>query len=359
MLCNRGKGSVTKAMRWRIAAGLLALASLVAACTREPLVRQQSFVFGTLVEISIWNEDETLAKEATAKVLREFDRLHRDLHAWKPSEITRLNAAFAAGPAKVSVNPEIEAILKDATQLSERSNALFNPAIGRLVQLWGFQGDEFKPVRPAESELSRVVLAHPRMNDLVFEKGAVLSTNPLLQLDLGGYAKGYALDLAARALRREGVKNALINIGGNILALGEHGDRPWRVGIQHPRQPRSIATLDLYDGEAIGTSGDYQRYFELDGKRYCHIIDPRNGRPAQGVQAVTVIARGGPYPGALSDAASKPLFISGRQGWRDAARTMGITSALLVDDAGEMYLTTAMAKRISFDDRSLVAHEVP
>ena len=340
-------------------AGFLLLAALLTACTRDPLFRQQSFVFGTLVEISVWNEDETLAKHALAKVLREFDRLHRDLHAWKTSDITRLNAAFAAGPGKVAISPELAAILEQATQLSEQSNALFNPAIGRLVQLWGFQADDFKPLRPAESELSRVLGAHPRMTDLMLDKGTVASTNRILQLDLGGYAKGYALDVAARALRSDGIKNALVNIGGTILALGEHGDRPWRVGIQHPRQPRSIATLDLYDGEAIGTSGDYQRYFELDGKRYCHIIDPRNGRPAQGVQAVTVIARSGPYPGALSDAASKPLFISGRQGWRDAARRMGINSALLVDESGEMYLTTAMAKRISFDDRSVVAHEIP
>ena len=115
------------------------------------------------------------------------------------------------------------------------------------------------------------------------------STNPAVQLDLGGYAKGYALDVAAAILQAHGVKNALVNIGGNVIALGTHGDRPWRVGIQHPRKPGTLATLDLHDGEAIGTSGDYQRYFELDGKRYCHLIDPRTGHPAHGMQSVTVL----------------------------------------------------------------------
>ena len=108
-------------------------------------------------------------------------------------------------------------------------------------------------------------------------RGESRQSQPRVKLDLGGYAKGYALDRAAEILKSQGIHNALINIGGNVLALGTHGTRPWRVGIQHPRKPGPLATLELRDGEAIGTSGDYQRYFELDGKRYCHLIDPRTG----------------------------------------------------------------------------------
>ena len=93
-------------------------------------------------------------------------------------------------------------------------------------------------------------------------------------------------------MHKQGIRNALINIGGNILALGQHGDRPWRVGIQHPRKSGALATLDLHDGEAIGTSGDYQRYFMVGNVRYCHLIDPRSGYPVQGVQAVTILTRG-------------------------------------------------------------------
>ncbi|MBZ0093205.1 MAG: FAD:protein FMN transferase, partial [Sulfuricellaceae bacterium] len=117
---------------------------------------------------------------------------------------------------------------------------------------------------------------------------------------------------------------------------------------RHPRKPGPLATLDLYDGEAIGTSGDYQRYFMLDGKRYCHIIDPRTGYPAQGVQAVTVIAPVGPRAGVLSDVASKPPFLAGTRGWRQAAKDMGISLALLVDEKGEVYLTSAMKQRLTF-----------
>jgi thiamine biosynthesis lipoprotein len=170
-----------------------------------------------------------------------------------------------------------------------------------------------------------------------------------VKLDLGGYAKGYALDRAAAILKQQGINDALINIGGNVLALGSHGKRPWRVGIQHPRKPGALATLELRDGEAVGTSGDYQRYFVVDGKRYCHLIDPRNGYPVQGVQAVTIITHG-EHAGLLSDASSKPLFISGATGWRSAATKMQLDEALLIDADGVVHLTAAMQKRLEFTD---------
>jgi thiamine biosynthesis lipoprotein len=174
-----------------------------------------------------------------------------------------------------------------------------------------------------------------------------------VQLDLGGYAKGYALDRAAALLRQQGIHNALINIGGNVLALGQHGSRPWRVGIQHPRKPGPLATLELRDGEAIGTSGDYQRFFEFNGKRYCHLIDPRSGYPAQGVQAVTILTHG-EHAGLLSDGASKPLFISGEAGWVAAANSMQLAEAMLIDADGVVHLTAALQKRLEFTDKSTV-----
>jgi thiamine biosynthesis lipoprotein len=146
--------------------------------------------------------------------------------------------------------------------------------------------------------------------------------------------------------------NALVNIGGNVMALGRHGDRPWRVGIQHPRKSGALATLELRDGEAVGTSGDYQRYFELDGRRYCHLIDPRSGDPVQGVQAVTILTRG-PRAGLLSDGASKPLFVAGKDGWRVAAQRMGLPEAMLVDGEGVIHLTAALRKRLEFADKGI------
>ena len=344
----------------------------LAGCGKElPTYQEQGYVFGTLVEVSVYGEEDAKARQAVAAVMQKFQRLHDMLHAWKPSELSELNAAFAQGKSK-QVTPELESILQDAARLSKQSEGLFNPAIGGLIQAWGFQADEFKAQLPDEKKIEALVKAKPQMEDLVFsvegspspspstggKGGLVGSRNKAVQIDLGGYAKGYALDRAAEILKKMGVRHALINIGGNVLALGAHGDRPWRVGVQHPRKPGPLATLELHDGEAIGTSGDYQRYFELGGRRYCHLIDPRTGQPVQGVQAVTILTRGG-RAGVLSDAASKPLFISGAQGWRQAARNMQLEEALLIDDTGRVHLTAAMRNRLEFTDRATVSEVEP
>lgn len=328
---------------------LLALLFL-SGCANHQVYQQQRYIFGTLVEVSIYGKEKPEADAAIDKVMRKFSEMHVDLHAWKPSKLTKLNQAFLEG-RKLEIDPEVENIIRDAARLSEKSRGLFNPAIGNLIQLWGFQSDEFKPVKPDPDEIRKLVLERPEMDDIEIENGAAYSRNPAVRLDFGGFAKGYALDVAAKILHEEGVKNALINIGGNILALGRHGDRPWKVGIQNPRGPGAIAELELDDGEAIGTSGDYQRYFILDGKRYCHIIDPRTGYPAQGVEAVTVLIPKGEHAGALSDAASKPIFISGLKGWREAAREMGVENALLVDSNGKVHITKAFDGRIHFEKR--------
>ncbi len=314
-------------------------------CGKEPLYQQESFVFGTQVEVSIYGETDAKARAAAAAVLQEFDRLHREFHAWKPGPLMTLNAAIARGE-RHQVSPELAATIRDATQLSEASDGLFNPAIGQLIALWGFQNDEFKPVQPDPKKIAALVRAQPRMRDLTVDAdNFVSSKNPTVQLDFGGYAKGLALDNALRILRAQGVKHALVNIGGNIIALGKHGSRPWHVGVRHPRTPSALIELDLNDGEAIGTSGDYQRYFELNGQRYCHIIDPRTGYPATHTQSLTVLAAPGPRAGVLSDAASKPGFIADISEWEAALKRLGIEAAIRVDESGKIAMSAAMTRR--------------
>lgn len=332
----------------RAAASLAALCLaglLLAGCQRESLHQQESYVFGTRVEILTWDASEERSRAAVAEVLQEFDRLHRSYHAWEPSELTTLNQAIAAGRQNIPVSNELAAMLGDAQRIAATGDQLFDPALGRLIALWGFHTDTFKPVRPDPVRLAVEVKAHPSMADLTISGNTVSSRNPAVQLDLGGYAKGYALDRAAAILRQRGIHNALINIGGNLMALGSKGDQPWRVGIQHPREARPLASLPLRDGEAIGTSGDYQRFFELDGKRYCHLLDPRSGQPAEGTRAVTVLVTPRPGAGTLSDAASKPVYLAGEQ-WRDYARRYGIEHALRVDADGRILVTRALRDRL-------------
>lgn len=326
---------------------LAVLAILAGGCAKDPLYRQEAFVFGTRVEVLVWGEPAGHARRAVSEVLREFDRLHRMLHAWEPSEVTRLNDAIARG-GPIEISAELARILEHAAAIAAASDQLFNPAIGKLVRLWGFHADGFEPRRPAHAEIVALVRAHPRMSDLTWSGGSVRCANPAVAIDLGGYAKGYALDRAAELLKQRGVRHALVNIGGNVIALGTKGGQPWRIGVQHPRAAGPLALLNLDDGEAIGTSGDYQRYFELDATRYSHLIDPRTGWPARDVQAVTVLVTPRPRAGALSDAASKPLFIAAARDWRDMARRLQVEHVMRIDASGAITVTRAMRGRVEF-----------
>ena len=325
---------------------LLAVGLLLTACGKAPLHQQESYVFGTRVEILIAGLDEARARPAAAAVLREFDRLHRTYHAWQPSELSELNAAIAAGRPH-AVTPELAAFIADAQRLSASGDGRFDPGVGGLIRLWGFQSDEFKPVLPDPEALAAWRNARPGIADLKVNGVEVSSGNPQVALDFGGYLKGVALDRAADILRSQGVQNALVNIGGNVMALGTKNGERWKVGIQHPRRPGPLATVELDDGEAIGTSGDYQRFFELGGKRYCHLLDPRSSEPVTHTQAVTVLVSPRPAAGTLSDVASKPLFIAGPE-WPAAARKMGVDQVLRIDSGGRVQVSGKLKARLEF-----------
>lgn len=335
--------------RWLLALGACCL---LGACGDGPLIHQESFVFGTRVEVVTEGVPESQAREAINAVLREFDRLHRTYHAWQPSPLTDLNKGLAAGQT-MTVDAEMAGLLKSAQDFAEKGNEkgaeLFDPAVGKLIELWGFHTDTFAPRLPDPQAVARLVKANPRMSDLKIDGNRISSSNPAVALDLGGIAKGWALDRAATILHQHGIHNALINIGGNIMALGSKGRQPWTVGIQHPRKSGAIATLALYDGEAIGTSGDYQRFFEINGLRYCHLIDPRTGTPAQHTQAVTILVTPRPDAGMISDAASKPIFLS-PDNWREMARRFSINHVMRVDAKGRIAVTADMRARLRWAD---------
>ncbi len=343
--------------RWRPA--LLALFALaLAACGRTPLQEQQAYVFGTRVEVLVVSEQADDGRRAIAAVLREFDRLHRAYHAWQPSELTILNSAIFSGRPQ-QVTPELADFVREAQALSAQGDHLFDPGIGSLIQLWGFQTDEFKAELPPPAAIDAWLAAKPSIADLTVDGTTITSRNRQVALDFGGYLKGVALDRAAAILRAQGINNALINIGGNIMALGSKQGKAWRVGIQHPRQPGPLATVMLADGEAIGTSGDYQRFFELDGRRYAHLLDPRTGYPADHTQAVTVLIPPGAKAGTRSDAASKPIFIAGPEGWRAMAEKMQTGLVLRVDRDGQVFVTEAMRKRLELSGQVPALRIVP
>jgi thiamine biosynthesis lipoprotein len=176
----------------------------------------------------------------------------------------------------------------------------------------------------------------------------VNSDNRQVQLDLGAYAKGYALNLALDQLRTEGLENVIVNAGGDLCVAGRHGDRPWHIGVRHPQGQGVIASVDLQDGECVMTSGNYERFREFEGIRYSHIIDPRSGYPVKHVASATVISP----KGGLADAAATALSVAGPEQWQRIASRMGVDQVMLVDAAGRVYLTPAMQKRIRFESET-------
>ena len=334
--------------RWRpLLVLVLLLACCLAACGRTPLQEQQAYVFGTRVEVIVASVEPEQGRRAIVAVLGEFDRMHRAYHAWQASELSELNAAIAAGRPH-TLSPELAELIRDAQALSAQGDYLFDPGIGELIRLWGFQADEFKAELPPPLAIAAWLAEQPSVADIRVDGNTASSRKRLVALDFGGYLKGVALDRAAAILRQQGIRNALINIGGNVLALGDRQGRAWRVGIQHPRQPGPLATVALHDGEAIGTSGDYQRFFEIDGRRYAHLLDPRHGYPADHTQAVTVLLPPGPRAGTLSDVVSKPIFIAGPKRWRALAEKMGADQVLRVDADGRVFVTEALNRRLEF-----------
>jgi len=346
-----------KAWLARLLAPVLAL--LLVGCGQPAPISQEAYVFGTRVELLVWGAPEVRAQTAMGEVLREFDRLHRTYHAWQPSELTALNDAIAAGQPH-EVSDELAQLIRTAQALSAQGEHLFDPGIGKLVALWGFHGDEFKPQLPDSAALQKLVAARPSIAKLQISDRRITRADISVALDFGGYLKGVALDRAAAILKTRNIHNALINIGGNVLALGSKGSgkeaRPWRVGIQHPRAAEAggvpLATLDLHDGEAIGTSGDYQRFFEVDGQRYSHLIDPRSGMPATQTQALTVLISPGQDrldAGMRSDVLSKPLFIAGDD-WPRLAKQLDVAQVLRVDAMGRIDATRALLERLQFPE---------
>lgn len=330
---------------------LLPALLVLAGCQREPeIYRDRLLVFGTLVELSLYGVSEREGRAASERLQQQMQRQHRDWNPWQPGQLADLNAALASGREGVA-GPELLTLIQRARTLSETSGGLFNPAIGRLIELWGFnRADEAMPAAPPEpAALAPLLAAQPRMSDLQLTGNRVRSRNPAVQLDFGASAKGYAVDLALATLQELGVPAAIVNAGGDLRALGRPGARRWRIGIRDPRGPGVMASVELEDGESVFTSGDYERFFEHQGMRYHHILDPRTGRPARGVSSVTVIHD----DATTADAAATALFIAGPREWPRVARAMGIRQVMLVDDQGRVFLSPAMAERVHFEQTPL------
>ncbi len=327
---------------------LILAALLIAGCSRpqqQRLHHAQLFSFGTLVDISLWDASPAQVKEAERIIHQQLQTMHHAWHAWQPGPLTATNQQLRSGEWFVCP-PAVMPLIVQSKQLYRRSNGLFNPAIGQLVSLWGFHSDTLpQGPPPAATAIASLLAQNPGMDAVSVDGQRVRSTNPAVQLDFGAFAKGYAIDRIVEKLVDAGIGNAIINAGGDLRAIGRHGDRPWRIGIRNPDRPGLLAGIELAGDESVFTSGDYERFYEYGGTRYHHIIDPRTGYPARGVRSVTVIHDNA----AEADAAATALFVAGPRDWYPIARQLDIKYAMLVDDKGAIHMNPAMAARVQFE----------
>jgi thiamine biosynthesis lipoprotein len=337
---------VTDKITWLF---ILLLALAVSACSqpKDPVFHDQFFAFGTLIDITLYGVEPGIAETISSQIESDFNALHTEWHAWQPGPILSLNEKLAQHrPA--TVKPGIIHLLAEANRLSLASEGLFNPVIGNLIELWGFH-DNALPIGtlPDSAAIESLVAENPAVDDITIEADRVVTRNAVVAYDLGGFAKGLAIDRAIERLRNSGIEHAIINAGGDLRAIGQRGERPWRIGIRHPREPGILASIEITGDDSVFTSGDYERFFEVDGKRYHHIIDPRSGYPASETTSVTVIHS----DAATADAAATALFVAGPDHWQKAAKNMGIRFVMLIDSQGIIHMNPAMQSRIQLDPK--------
>ena len=292
----------------------IAASVLIAACTGEAgrLSEQRLFAMGTWVDISVDTEDEDAQDAALKEIEAMLRSFERDYYAWADGELARVNDNIANRRA-IEVSEDFAAILSDAQRLSLQSGGVFDPAVGALVELWGFHSDlKTSAAPPEQASIDAWLDAAPSIAMLDIDERVVSSNTTSLKLDLGGIAKGEAVDRMIQILQGHEISNAIVNAGGDLRAIGQRSGQAWRIGIRSARTEGLIAIVELKDGEAAFTSGDYERYFEFEGQRLHHILDPSTGHPADHTRAITVIAPNG----MTADAAATALFVAGPERWQ-------------------------------------------
>lgn len=321
--------------RWPAVVLLAAAALLVALWwTRPREAERTALLMDTPVRVVVYAQGSRAAEVADAAI-SEIARLEALWHPERPdSDVARVNAA--AGAAPVQVAPETVELASLARKVAEASGGAFDPTIGPLVDAWGF-GEKGRVPTDAEREAAMALVD---WRDLVVneEDSTLFLTRPGMRLDLGGIAKGYAARLLRDFLAGQGVEAGLVQLGGSVALVGQKpGGGPWQIAVQHPRREGYAAVLSLTGG-FVDTAGDYQRYFEQDGIRYHHILDPTTGFPARGVAAVTVLTQQGEWADAYATAA----FVLGMDKGYQFLLDQGV-EGLLISDTGEVRLTPGMA----------------
>ena len=338
-------------LKMKVLFNLFLFVFLLSSCSKTDkpvsIFEEQMLVMGTIVNVTIAGETDKKSQKAFHDLLTDFKYMQAAWNPWKKGSLARINQLLPMG-AGFSIGPALRDMLIKSRELEAKSQGLFNPAIGKFVKLWQFNQDEMPSgPPPSKEQIEKLLATHPQLSDLTLNGLTLKSSNPDVILDFGGFAKGYAVDKAIEHLKDLGIKNAIVNAGGDLRAIGNKGGKPWVIGIRNPRAEGVIASLEINGDESVFTSGDYERFYEYQGKRYHHILDPRTGYPADKTSSVTVVH----HNAAIADAAATALFVAGPEQWESIAQKMGVSQVMLIDKSGQIYISPQLNKRIKFLDR--------
>lgn len=317
------------------------------ACSTErasPKTLQQTlYVFGTEVKLLVVETPERSGQKAINEIEQAFQDFHYQWHAWEPGGIiSQINQAIAHNQP-IEVTDSVKSFIETTQQLSAQTDYLFDPAIGQLIKMWGFHSENWQGPPPSETQRQTWLAQRPSIADIYFENYTLMSRNAHVQLDFGGNAKGLALNIAMDILRRHQIEHALVNIGGDLQALGNKLDhQAWSIGIQNPNNlPEALARIEVKDGDSVFTSGTYQRFYKWQDEVFSHIINPNTAWPANSFASVTVM-HSDPI---LADTAATALLIAGPENWQKIAQQMQLDKVLLVTRDQQIIQTPAMQIR--------------
>lgn len=332
---------------FRIHTSLLALlCSSFAGCAVVPhghesaVVTRAQMQMGTVVKITAVARSESIAQVAATAGFAEIHRLEELLSTWIPtSELSRVNAS--AGVMPVSVSPETMTVVQGAIQVAEMTDGGFNIAIGPVVDAWNVIENRRIPTEPELKALRPLVDLMAVHADA--GKRTIFLEKAGMRIDVGGIGKGYAADQAVMAMKKAGALAGVVALSGDIKTFGQlPGGGKFPVGIQHPRKEGEVlAFIDLED-EAISTAGDYERFFERDGVRYHHILDPKTLQPARSCQSVTVVAREGIW----ADGLDTGIFVLGVELGMRLVEALPDVEAIIVDHEGVVHVSSGLRDRI-------------
>ncbi|KXG77054.1 FAD:protein FMN transferase [Thermotalea metallivorans] len=316
---------------------------LLPACNpQKQMITDSAYMLGTHLQLSLWTEDKA---EGMAVIRECFQRIYQIEQKMSVnianSEVNEINRY--AGKEYVAVSDDTMTVLRKGFAYAALTDGAFNPAIGPLVKLWGI-GTEKERV-PRLDEIQEV-LKYVDYKGIKFQdENKVKLDIDGMQLDLGGIAKGYAADAVTKIIREKGIKHAIINLGGNVVAVGKKTDgTPWKIGIQDPFEPTGthMGVIEITD-QTVVTSGNYERYFMRDGKRYHHIIDPKTGYPSEnGVISATIITDSS----IDADALSTSVYVLGLEKGMKLIESMEGVECIIITEGKKVYLSSGLKGRL-------------